>query len=191
MNLQRSILHAQDEMAQRNQQISQINNEKAEAEAEQQDKQDTLSGMIERREEIKSKILETQGQMESLRSRLIDENRSLDAKKAEHDLLKSLVESLEGYPDSIKFLSKNKDWKNDAPLLSDVFVVQNEYRTALENVLDNYLNYYLVNSIDDAAQAIHLLESNKKGKANFFVLSSIHRWRKAPLQPLLPEQCPR
>ncbi|GAA4452288.1 chromosome segregation protein SMC [Rurimicrobium arvi] len=186
MNLQRSILHAQDEMAQRNQQISQINNEKAEAEAEQQDKQDTLAGMIERREDIKSKILETQGQMESLRSRLIDENRSLDAKKAEHDLLKSLVESLEGYPDSIKFLSKNKDWKNDAPLLSDVFVVQNEYRAALENVLDNYLNYYLVNSIEDAAQAIHLLESNKKGKANFFVLSSIAQMEESTTAAAIP-----
>ena len=88
---------------------------------------------------------------------------ALDSRKNEHDLLKSLVESLEGYPDSIKFLSKNKEWNNKAPLLSDVFVVQNEYRTAIENVLDNYLNYYLVDTIDEAAKAIHLLESNKKG----------------------------
>lgn len=186
MNLQRSILHAQEEMAQRDQQITQIHAEKAEAEAAQQEKQDVLGSMIERREETKAKILETQGQMEALRSRLIDENRSLDAKKAEHDLLKSLVESLEGYPDSIKFLSKNKDWKNDAPLLSDVFVVQHDYRAALENVLDNYLNYYLVENIEDAAQAIRLLESNKKGKANFFVLSNVPQNTNAGASPEIP-----
>ncbi|MBL7711413.1 MAG: chromosome segregation protein SMC [Chitinophagaceae bacterium] len=171
MNLQRSILHTQEEIAQRSSQIAQIGNEKQTAETEQKEKQETLTAMQARHEEVKAKILETQGQVEALRSRLIDENRTLDARKAEHDLLKSLVESLEGYPDSIKFLSKNKEWNNKAPLLSDVFVVKNEYRTALENVLDNYLNYYLVDDIEEAAKAIHLLESNKKGKANFFVLN--------------------
>ena len=171
MNLQRSILHTQEEIAQRASQIAQINTEKSTTELEHQEQQLALQSMQDRQEEVKTKILETQGQVEVLRTQLIDENRTLDARKAEHDLLKSLVESLEGYPDSIKFLSKNKEWNNKAPLLSDVFVVQNEYRAALENVLDNYLNYYLVDNIDEAAKAIHLLETNKKGKANFFVLS--------------------
>lgn len=171
MNLQRSILHTQEEIAQRASQITQINTEKSTTELEHHEQQLALQSMQDRQEEVKTKILETQGQVEVLRTQLIDENRTLDARKAEHDLLKSLVESLEGYPDSIKFLSKNKEWNNKAPLLSDVFVVQNEYRAALENVLDNYLNYYLVDNIDEAAKAIHLLEANKKGKANFFVLS--------------------
>jgi chromosome segregation protein len=171
MNLQRSILHTQEEIAQRASQIAQINTEKSTTELEHQEQQLALQSMQDRQEEVKTKILETQGQVEVLRTQLIDENRTLDARNAEHDLLKSLVESLEGYPDSIKFLSKNKEWNNKAPLLSDVFVVQNEYRAALENVLDNYLNYYLVDNIDEAAKAIHLLEANKKGKANFFVLS--------------------
>lgn len=174
MNLQRSILHTQDEMAQRNQQIAQLGVEKTHAEQEQKEKQLALAAMQEKHELLKGKILASQGEIEQLRSQLIDENRSLDAKKNEHDLLKSLVESLEGYPDSIKFLSKSKEWNNKAPLLSDVFVVQNEYRTAIENVLDNYLNYYLVDNIDEAAKAIHLLETNKKGKANFFVLDRFH-----------------
>ncbi|MCC6186103.1 MAG: AAA family ATPase, partial [Chitinophagaceae bacterium] len=117
MNLQRSILHTQDEIAQRVSQIAQINNEKNSGETEQKEKQEALAAMQTRHEEVKTKILETQGAIENLRSKLVDENRSLDSKKNEHDLLKSLVESLEGYPDSIKFLSKNKDWNNKAPLL--------------------------------------------------------------------------
>jgi chromosome segregation protein len=183
MNIQRSIMHTQDEITQRSTQIAKLREEQQGAEAEHGEKQESLQQMQLRQEEVKNKILESQSQMEQLRGKLIDENRTLDARRNEHDLLKSLVESLEGYPDSIKFLSKNKEWNNKAPLLSDEFVVQNEYRAALENVLDNYLNYYLVNNVEEAAKAIHLLESNKKGKANFFVLDYFKQHaaaRKAP-----------
>ena len=173
MNLQRSIQQVQEEKAQRSTQISQLATELNDTEEKVQDKQDELQDLVEKHEEVKAKILESQAQMESYRAKLVDENRKLDARRNEHDLLKSLVESLEGYPDSIKFLKKNKEWNNEAPLLSDVFVVQNEYRTALENVLDNYLNYYLVANAGEAAKALHLLESNKKGKANFFILDHL------------------
>jgi chromosome segregation protein len=182
MNMQRSILHIQEEIAQRGNQIAQINQEKANSTLEQEDKHAALIDMQEKHETIKNKILENQGQVEQLRTKLINENRTLDARKNEHDLLKSLVESLEGYPDSIKFLSKNKEWNNKAPLLSDVFVVQNEFRAALENVLDNYLNYYLVDNMNEAAKAIHLLEANKKGKANFFVLDYFAKHNNASKQ---------
>jgi chromosome segregation protein len=173
MNLQRSIQQVQTEMTQRTQQITQLSTEKQDTEDALQDKQGELADLVEKYEEVKAKILASQEQMESLRGKLVEENRKLDSRRNEHDLLKSLVESLEGYPDSIKFLKKNKEWNNNAPLLSDVFVVQNEYRTALENVLDNYLNYYIVANPTEAAKAVHLLESNKKGKANFFILDHL------------------
>jgi chromosome segregation protein len=173
MNIQRNILHIQSEITQRNQQLQQLQAEHQQYQESHTDTNEQLQQMLLNHEAVKNKIFETQSQMENLRAQLVDENRILDAKRAEHALLKSLVDSLEGYPDSIKFLSKNKEWDNKAPLLSDVFVVQNEYRTALENVLDNYLNYYLVDEVEDAAKAIQLLEKNKKGKANFFILNKI------------------
>lgn len=170
MNLQRSIQQIQDEKAQRTSQISSLNVEKQESEALAQESQETLQNLVTKQEETKTQILEGQEQLETLRAQLVEQNRKLDARRNEHDLLKSLVDSLEGYPDSIKFLKKNKDWNSNAPLLSDVFVVQDEYRTALENVLENFLNYYVVENVEEAAQAVRLLESNKKGKANFFLL---------------------
>lgn len=179
MNLQRSIQQIQEEKAQRANQITQLTNERTDAEGDLQEKNDELQSLVARYEEVKSKILQSQEQLETLRSQSVDENRKLDSRRNEHDLLKSLVESLEGYPDSIKFLKKNKDWNSEAPLLSDVFVVQNEYRTALENVLDNYLNYYIVENIGEAAKAVHLLESNKKGKANFFVTNQFQQYQAA------------
>ncbi|MGN6566818.1 MAG: chromosome segregation protein SMC [Flavipsychrobacter sp.] len=171
MNLQRSRQQIEEERAQRTAQIGQLNTERTDTEDKLQDKRDYLEQLVTRHEEVKGKILQSQEQLESLRAQSVEENRKLDARRNEHDLLKSLVESLEGYPDSIKFLKKNKDWNSNAPLLSDVFVVQNEYRTALENLLDNYLNYYIVDNIEEAAKAVHLLETNKKGKANFFIQS--------------------
>ncbi len=170
MNLQRSMQQIQEEKAQRALQIAQLNREKQDTDEHLQQKQDDLQALVSRHEEIKSKILESQEQLETLRAKSVEENRKLDARRNEHDLLKSLVDSLEGYPDSIKFLKKNKDWNSNAPLLSDVFVAKDEYRTALENVLGSYLNYYVVKDVQEAAQAVQLLENHKKGKANFFLL---------------------
>lgn len=177
MNLQRSMQQIQEEKTLRSAQITQLNQERTDAEEQLQYKQDDLQGLITRQEEVKSKILQSQEQLETLRAQLVEENRKLDSRRNEHDLLKSLVDSLEGYPDSIKFLKKNKEWNSNAPLLSDVFVVQNEYRTALENLLDNYLNYYIVDNLQDATRAVHLLDSNKKGKANFFVLNQFAQYQ--------------
>ena len=179
MNLQRSMQQVQGEKAQRTSQIVQLNEEKQDTEEKLGDKQSELHDLVAKHEEVKAKILQSQEQVETLRAKLVEENRKLDSRRNEHDLLKSLVESLEGYPDSIKFLKKNKEWDNSAPLLSDVFVVKNEYRTALENVLDNYLNYYIVTNTGEAAKAVSLLDSNKKGKANFFVLDHLGEYKDA------------
>jgi chromosome segregation protein len=48
--------------------------------------------------------------------------------------------------------------------------VKEQYRAAVENVLEQYLNYYVVNNLQEGLQAVHLLDDNKKGKANFFLL---------------------
>lgn len=178
-NLQRSMHQVQEEKQQRIDQIAQLNNQKEDAEINLENRREDLDKLVTRQEEVKGKILQSQEEIETLRSQLVDENRKLDSRRNEHDLLKSLVESLEGYPDSIKFLSKHAEWGKNAPLLSDVFVVQNEYRTALENLLDSYLNYYIVENVEDAAKAVHLLDDNKKGKANFFILNQFQQYQAA------------
>ncbi|MCK7554478.1 AAA family ATPase [Chitinophaga sedimenti] len=170
-NLQRSIQQLQEEKAARETQIQQLKEEKEILQDTVDQRKDELEEMVRFREETKGKILATQSDIEALRDKLVDENRKLDSKKNEYDLLKSLVDSPEGYPESIKFLKKNNEWNNKAPILSDVFFCKEEYRTCVENLLEPYLNYYVVNNAEEAVQAIHLLDANKKGKANF--LSSI------------------
>lgn len=169
-NLQRSIQQLQEEKNNRLQQITQLEAEKETLQQTITTSKTSLDEMVRFQEETKSKILATQSDIEGLRDRLVDENRKLDSKKNEFDLLKSLVDSLEGYPESIKFLKKNPEWNNEAPILSDIFFCKEEYRTCVENLLEPYLNYYVVNNVAEAVQAIRLLDTHKKGKANFFIL---------------------
>ena len=115
-----------------------------------------------------------------LRNQLAEENRRLDAKRNEHDLLKSLIDSMEGYPESVKFLHKNPNWNNNAPILSDIIYVNEAYRTAVENVLEPYLSYYVVNNLKEGLQAVQLLDENKKGKANFLSLTGLVKTRRLP-----------
>ncbi|SEL49808.1 condensin subunit Smc [Chitinophaga rupis] len=173
-NLQRSIQQLQEEKTNRQAQIQQLEEEKSGLQETLEDGKANLEDMIRFQEETKGKILATQSDIEGLRDKLTDENRTLDSKKNEYDLLKSLVDSLEGYPESIKFLKKNSDWNNKAPILSDIFFCKEDYRTCIENLLEPYLNYYVVNNAEEAIQAIRLLDLNKKGKANFFILDQFH-----------------
>lgn len=133
----------------------------------------------------KSESEKTSQELEQVTRKLQTVNRNLDAKRNEYKLTKSMVESLEGFPESIKFLSQSKEWKKDAPLLSDLLYVQEDYRVAIENYLDPYLNYYVVQNLEEAYQAIKLLNKTQKGKANFFLLDAFNSYE--PPMVMLPE----
>ncbi|MES2431207.1 MAG: chromosome segregation protein SMC [Bacteroidota bacterium] len=168
-NLQRTIAQIQDEKAQRQAQLQQLEAERKIKAEELEQKKVDLQQLHDHHEFTKEQIFQTQSMLEGLRNELAEESRKLDSKKNEHDLLKSLIDSMEGYPESVKFLHKNTNWNHEAPLLSDIIYVKEEYRAAVENVLEPYLNYYVVNNLEEGLQAIHLLDDNKKGKANFFL----------------------
>lgn len=126
-------------------------------------------------QELELQLNETKEQIEQLTSQLNHESRFLDAKENEYNLLKSLVDNLEGFPESIRFLKKNKKWDVKAPLFSDILYCQEAYRVAIENYLEPYMNYYVVQSTQDALAAIQLLHDTAKGKAGFFILDLIEK----------------
>ncbi len=172
-NIQRSQVQIEEEQAHRATQIEDITSQLAQKENDLAEKKAHLVSLQEQHEKAKASIFETQSALEVLRSSLAEQSRILDAKKNEYDLLKSLVDSMEGYPESVKFLHNNTGWNHNAPILSDIIYVQESYRTAVENVLEPYLNYYVVNDLKEGLQAIHLLDEHKKGKANFFLLDQL------------------
>ena len=169
-NVQRAISQAEEEKGRREEQRRQLADELQIKEKELAVKRTGLEQLQQHHDHTKEQILQTQAAVELLRGELADESRKLDAKKNEYDLLKSLIDTMEGYPESVKFLHNNAALGYTAPILSDIIYVKEEYRTALENVLEPYLSYYVVNNLQEGLKAVHLLDANKKGKANFFLL---------------------
>ena len=173
-NLEKSISQIKEESQQRQAQLATLTTQKQEAEISLAEDEKRLLDLQKQHEDAKAQILSTQAQLEDLRSHLAEESRKLDSKKNEFALLKSMVDSMEGYPESVKFLHNNQGWNHASPILSDVIYVKEEFRTAVENVLEPYLNYYVVNNLKEGLEAIHLLDNNKKGKANFFLLDRLN-----------------
>ena len=69
--------------------------------------------------------------------------------------------------------------------MSDLIYVKEEFRVAIENYLEPYLNYYVVKNLEEAQKAIQLLGKSQMGKANFFLLDAFNDYV-APMS-LLPE----
>ena len=172
-NMERSIHQLEEESSHREEQVAGLEQEISSKEKQLAEKQTDLEQLQQHHNRTKELIRQTQSILEELRAKLAEESRRLDAKKNEYALLKSLVDKMEGYPESVKFLHNNKGWNHTAPILSDIIYVKEEYRAAVENVLEPYLNYYVVNDLQEGLQAVHLLDENKKGKANFFLLDKI------------------
>src|SRR6478672_2455695 len=168
-NLLRSKRHLEEEAHTRESQMLQVDEERKVKAKLLEEKTASLESLHQHQQQTKTQIQQTQTALERLRTKLAEQNRKLDAKKNEQDLLKNMVDKMEGYPESIKFLHNNKGWNHTAPVLSDIIYVKEEYRAAVENVLEPYLNYYVVANLQEGLQAVHLLEGARKGKANFFL----------------------
>ncbi len=152
------------------------------------EKESYIHKLIKEEESRKEELAKTEHDFEDIKQHIVGLNRKLDSQRNEYKLTKSLVDNLEGFPESIKFLNKNKKWNTKAPLLSDIIYCKEEYRVSIENYLDNYLNYYVVEGLPNAIEAISLLSKSQKGKANFFLLDELKK-HQSPLnlQSTIPD----
>ncbi|MCU0355213.1 MAG: chromosome segregation protein SMC, partial [Cytophagales bacterium] len=132
---------------------------------------------------LREQIETLESETDATRQELTAAQRELDARQNEYNLTKSMVDSLEGFPEAVQFLSKNPKWDKKTPLVSDIIACPDEYRVALENYLEPVLNYYVVETTAQAHAAINLLSEAGQGKANFFVMEKL-----APTQPPPPKE---
>lgn len=132
--------------------------------------------LVEAREwelKLEAEIAKKAALAEGFRESLGEMYRRLDARQNELNLTKALVENLEGFPEAVKFLRKNKSWSKKAPLVADILNIGDKYAIALEAVLEPFLNYYVVQSETEAFLAMKMLSEGKKGKANFLILDRL------------------
>ncbi len=152
--------------------LAQFENKTSELSESLNIRQKELSKLQSAEEDLQGRIENTRHTIDMIRDEVNQINRTRDARENEYNLTKSLVENLEGFPEAIKFLKKKTGWKKNAPLLSDIIACEPEYRVTIENYLEPYLNYYIVEKAEDAYEAINILSDAAKGKAHFFVLDS-------------------
>lgn len=131
---------------------------------------------------LQEEITQLEKEIETIKEQITQINRRLDSKQNEYSLTKSLVDNLEGFPEAIKFLKKNSHWGKEAPLLSDILTCEDQYRVSIENYLEPFMNYYVVENEAQAVQAVNLLSDAAKGRANFFVLSTFENFNPAPIR---------
>ena len=139
-------------------------------------KNQQLSFLKQQEEDMQGRIANSEKTVELIREELTETSRKLDARQNEYNLTKSLVENLEGFPEAIKFLKQKAGWQKNAPLLSDIITCAEEYRVAIENYIEPYLNYYIVNHEAEAYEAINILSDAAKGKAHFFILDNFEKF---------------
>ncbi len=132
--------------------------------------------------QIEERIVSSDKLIEKIKDELSATTRILDSKQNEFNLTKSLIDNLEGFPEAIRFLKIQKNWGKKAPLLSDILTTEEKYRATIENYLEPYMNYYVVDSEADAFKAVNLLSEASKGRAHFFILDSVEKFVPSPIK---------
>lgn len=133
-------------------------------------KEKEIADLKVQRVELEEEIKRGEIEVKDLRDKLAEERRVADVKNNEYQITKSLMEQMDGFPESIKFLKKNYEQFKNTPLLSDILNCKEEYKVAVENYLEPFLNHFVVSNNSDAWEALQLLSENSKGRAHFFVL---------------------
>jgi len=160
-----------DRRAQAGAQLRQEAESLATLQAEAQQRRDELARA---KQTLEAEIETLREELQQLKDKHLGTQRRLDAARNEHDLTKSLVENLEGFPDSVKFLKKrSNEWAKEPALLSDLFSTDDAYKVAIESYLEPYMNYLVVQNRREAVEAVRLLGRSAKGRANFFILDDI------------------
>lgn len=123
---------------------------------------------------LQQSIAKSMQQAEDLRLQLAAEHRKADALQNEYNLTKSLVDSMEGFPEAVRFLHTDKRF-GKIPLLSDIINAADEFKLCIENYLQPYMSHYVAENEEQALAGINLLSEAGKGRANFFVMSLLMR----------------
>ena len=165
-NIQRNLFEKEERLKQ----VELLQNEVDTMDKNVRTQRSLLESLREKEEINEQNIENLTKQIDDIRQGMNVSNRALDSKNHEYKLTKNMIDSLEGFPESIKYLKKQAAWLKVAPLLSDIISSEDKYKVAIETVLQPYLNHYIVENEQQAFDSINLLHNSSKGKASFFVL---------------------
>jgi len=169
-SLQKEIDRLTLDTSEKNAQHAELNTISESSQKLKEEKETEQNVLVQNEENLSHDIIRLDEELKKYTEEVIVQGRNLDAKQNEYNLTKSLVENLEGYPESLRYLRKNSPSAGRAPLFSEILNCLPEFKSAIENFLDPYMNYFVIDNIEEASRAVNLLSEASKGRANFFIL---------------------
>ncbi len=115
--------------------------------------------------------------LDALRREEMDVESEIRRRAARIDFLKSVIDSREGSSESVRFLAASERWKRRTQHLTvaDAVHADERYAAAIESALGEYAGLIIVDTAEEAEQAIALLKEEQKGKAAFVCLDRLPR----------------
>ncbi|MEK9136284.1 MAG: chromosome segregation protein SMC, partial [Bacteroidota bacterium] len=173
-NLHGRRSHGEDEIAAYEQEIQRVDTEMATLSNE--DKQ-----LRRRFTEAEVKFYDAENQKKQLKEQLdalqlkdVEVRGEIERRSAKVDFLKAIIESREGLPEGVRFLSSTEKWTPKRKLtVADAINADEKYRTAVESALGEFSGLIVVDSVEDAERAITLLKEEQRGKSTFVCLDRL------------------
>jgi chromosome segregation protein len=135
---------------------------------------------------LSQQLEENQNAITEQKNQILNWQRKLDSKRNEYNLLKSMIDNLEGYPESIKHLKRNVPSFQDKMVFSDLIDCADEYKSTVEILISHIANYFVVDGFDEGQNAIASLSKSQAGKSGFFVMEWIKSLPKPGFE-IIPE----
>jgi chromosome segregation protein len=174
----------QDQQAEHAEKLKNLEQEIAAIQPDKEKADQELKRLKLLRLELDENLKLSETRLKELNQVLQAESRKLDARHNEYQLTKNLLEQMEGYPESIRYLKKNHQRFKEAPLLSEIIVCEEPFKLAIENFLDPYLNHFVVDTMEEAWAALQTLNESAKGRAHFFVLETLQHFKSGSVASL-------
>jgi len=131
------------------------------------EKEEELQQVSKKREQLQAEREEMRDAMRSSKSRM-------ESARSEISLMESLAESSEGLPGSVTFLMEHHaESFNTMRSVGDLLQTDEDKAAALEAALGDAIHYVVVDTMQDAVRASHILKDQKKGRATFIPLAEL------------------
>ncbi|MFK8055603.1 MAG: chromosome segregation protein SMC [Saprospiraceae bacterium] len=145
---------------------------------------DVLRAQLEKAEDEESRrVVDEQrmrDELDELAPQLRQFQNEQQQKENELSLIQSMLNRLEGSPESVKYLATKQGWRDKFELLSDIVDIPKEYRASIEAVLAPFLHCFLVPDKATAAEGLRVLAEAKQAPTTILVFEGISLSAKQP-----------
>jgi chromosome segregation protein len=114
------------------------------------------------------------GAIDSLTAEEMSVRSEIERKATSIEFLQGLIESREGFPDCVRFLTTTDRWTPGRRItLADALSADEEVRVALETALGDLAGLVVVDNEQEAEEGIALLKQDQRGEATFVCLDRL------------------